>query len=139
MARLVFGSFERTVQPAWMGDFAGRDYLIPGGAHVDESAFSADADGFKYIPSGTLVGRTYAERDAGDAFGPADDADDEIYLIAYDVDDAAVNPDVVLYRHGGVVKENMLPEWDTWEADLTTYQATIDAVRANYTTTKGVE
>ncbi len=62
----------------------------------------------KNIPSGTLLGRTFAERDASTPFGPAADADDEIYLLAYDVTDAATNADCNLYRPGGIVKENFL-------------------------------
>ena len=63
----------------------------------------------KYIPSGTPVGRTTAERDAGDGFGPADADDDEIFLSAFDIDDADENNDLELYRHNHQVFENYLP------------------------------
>lgn len=71
--------------------------------------------GKKVIRAGTLIGRTFAERTAGTGFGPADVAtpDDEIYLVAFDVTDADMNPDVELYRHGRLVKENFLPNWAT--------------------------
>lgn len=64
-----------------------------------------------YIPSGTEIGRTFAERDAGTAFGPAATTDDEIFLTAFDVDDARRNADVEIYRHGSLVKENYLPNY----------------------------
>ena len=84
------------------------------------------------IPSGTLIGRTYAERDAGTPYGPAADADDEIYLTAFDVTDVNNNNDVELYRHGGLVKENFLPEFDDLSATLK------GKIRTLYETTVGV-
>lgn len=87
----------------------------------------------KFVPAGTLVGRTYTERDAGTGFGPADAVtpDDEIYLTLHDVIDAAINPDVVLVRHNATVKENFLPGW----AGLSTAVKT--AIRARYRTITG--
>lgn len=67
----------------------------------------------KTVPSGTPVGRTYAERDASDGFGPADTDDDEFFLTYFDVYDADDNPDVELYRPGSLVKENYLPNWSS--------------------------
>lgn len=69
--------------------------------------------GTVFIPSGTLVGRTYTERDAGTAFGVADVAtpDDEIFLTVFDVTDARTNNDIELYRPGSLVKENYLPNY----------------------------
>lgn len=69
--------------------------------------------GTEFIPSGTAIGRTYAERDANTAYGPAAITDDEIWLIAYDVPDARNNPDCELYRHASLVKENFLPNYTT--------------------------
>lgn len=74
----------------------------------------------KTVPSGTPVGRTYAERDARTPYGAAIDTDDEIFLTAFDVSDADNNPDVELVRHGTVVKENYLPGFATWAAALKT-------------------
>lgn len=65
--------------------------------------------GSETIPSGTFVGRTYAERDAGTSFGPAAVTDDETFLTAFDVVDAKIDNDIVLYRHTSRVKENYLP------------------------------
>lgn len=68
--------------------------------------------GKKRVASGLLVGRTYAERDAGTGFGPADVAgDQEIYLTAREASDLSRDNDMELYRHNRLVKENFLPGW----------------------------
>jgi hypothetical protein len=77
------------------------------------------------------VGRTFAERAAGTAFGPYAANDDEVYLVVYDVLDVSVNNDVDLYRPGSVVKENFLPDFADWAA------ADLAALRAAYVTTRG--
>jgi len=71
-----------------------------------------------YIPSGTVVGRTYAERDAKAPFGPGLDTDDEVYLLFHDIDDALDNADGDLYRPGGLVAENYLPVFSTLTATM---------------------
>jgi hypothetical protein len=70
------------------------------------------------IVSGTVIGRTYAERDASTPFGPAGDSDDEIYLVAFDVTDAEQMNDVELYRPGSIVKENLLPVFSALSSTL---------------------
>lgn len=82
----------------------------------------------KAIASGLLVGRTFAERAAGTGFGVADVAtpDNELFLIAFPVEDAAINPDVVLLRHNSEIYEDKLPGWAGLGA---TAQA---AIRARY-------
>lgn len=82
----------------------------------DEARYSANPTR-KVLLSGTLVGRTYAERDAGTAFGPAVSTDDEIFLAAFDVVNTTDNADVELYRPGSVVKENYLPNYAVIAAD----------------------
>ena len=73
--------------------------------------------GKKRVPSGTLVGRTYAEREAGAAFGPATVAsDDEIYLTVRDIADLDKETDIEFYRHLRLVKENFLPGWASLSA-----------------------
>lgn len=67
--------------------------------------------GKKNIPSGTLIGRTRAERDAGTPFGVPIDTDEEIYLTAFDIVDADLVSDVELYRYNSVVYENFLPDF----------------------------
>jgi hypothetical protein len=85
------------------------------------------------VPSGTVVGRTIAERDAGTGFGIAVDTDDEIYIIAFDVTDVSDINDVELYRHHRVVKENFLPGWAGLAGALKT------KVRSLYHCTRGAE
>ncbi len=85
------------------------------------------------VQSGTAVGRTFVERAAGTDFGPAVDTDDEVFLVAFEVPDANRNPEIELYRHGGIVKENFLPGYADMDADLLTI------LRDMYTTTEGAE
>lgn len=63
------------------------------------------------VPSGTVVGRTIAERDAETPFGLADAADDETFILAFDIDDVNRNNDAVMYRPGSQVFEDKLPGW----------------------------
>lgn len=71
--------------------------------------------GKKSVPSGTLVGRTFAERDSGAGWGPADvtTPDDELYLTTRECADLSKDATTELYRHNKVVKENYLPGWAT--------------------------
>lgn len=102
-------------------------------AQVDDTDQATYAGvGKKTIASGTVIGRTFTERGNGDAFGPAAAADDEVYIVAFDVYDADRNPEVTLYRHGSIVKENLLPDWSSLAAAVQTL------VRSNYTTTIGI-
>lgn len=86
-----------------------------------------------HIPGGTPLGRTYAERDAGTAFGPAVNTDDEVFLLFEDIEDAATDPTCSLLKNGQPVKENYLPDWANWLTNLQTvirakYQCTIGEV-----------
>lgn len=94
------------------------------------------------IPSGTLCGRTYAERDAGTNFGPAVATDDEVFLILYDVLDASVNNNVEFYRNNQTVKENYLPGWSdgrnvSTPGNLTTLNNEVQTVTINGTLSAG--
>lgn len=123
------------ISPNWAGDCLGREYLQPAGSKVDNTAFgSADSSGAIPIPSGTVVGRTIAERDANGALGPAADTDAEFFIIAFDVTDSLVLDDVELARpfSGLVVKENFLPGWSGLSATVKA------AVRARYVCMNGV-
>lgn len=88
----------------------------------------------KFVPSGTVLGRTQAEADANAPFGPAvaTDSENQVYLLAFDVDDAAENNDGVLYRHNAVVKENLLPGWSTLAAGVQ------GMVRTKYNCIRGI-
>jgi len=105
---------------------------IPTALVEDDTATYAGV-GRKVIPTGTPVGRTFVERAAGTAFGPAVETDDEVYLVAFEVPDANRNPEIELYRHGSVVKENFLPGYASMDSDLLTL------LRSLYATTVGAE
>lgn len=87
-------------------------------ALVDADVATYQGTGKRLIPSGTVLGRTFAERDAGTGFGPAADADDEVYLNFFQIDDADSISDVELYRGRGVVYENFLPVFSTLSATI---------------------
>jgi len=78
------------------------------------------------IASGTCIGRTLAEAAAGTAFGPGHVDDDQLYLLAFPIDNAdAALIDFEAYRPGNwlQVKEDLLPEWgdtDFWGTTLVT-------------------
>ena len=93
-----------------------------------ESAMYAGISGKKLIVAGTLVGRTYTERDAGTPFTPFAPGDEEVYLLAFDTPDAASNPECELLRHHTLVRDHLLPGW----AVLPT--ATKTAIRTYYYT-----
>lgn len=85
------------------------------------------------IESGTLVGRTRAERNAGTGFGPWASGDEEVYLTLFDISDAAKNNDVTLLQNRTTVKENYLPKFAT----LSLSAPWLAALRANYSTIVG--
>lgn len=68
--------------------------------------------------SGTLVGRTYTERANGTGFGPAVVTDDEIYIVAFQVDRAEIDAGVTLVRHQTLIYENKLPGWSGFDAAM---------------------
>lgn len=97
-----------------------------------------DGVGRKVIPAGTVVGRTYAERDAGTIFGPADAADNEVYIVAFDChpyfgDQLLPEADFEAYKPGNEVKENFLPGFAALAAGVKTL------VRDRYICTIGRE
>lgn len=138
MARITYNEPTSGVSLPWVGDELSREHILAGGFMLHAADFSVNpvGSGRKYVESGTLVGRTVAERDAGRGFGPysagdstatpAVPADDEVYLVLYDVWDAADDPETALYRHGSLVYEDKLPVG----VDLA-------VVRANYETLGG--
>ena len=113
-------SGRQQVSARWQGDFGGREHVMPMPVMLDPAQFAVDpTTGKKYVPSGTLVGRTLGERAAGQGFGPATVAtDDEIYLTHREVVDAAHSAETEIYRHGKVVKENYLPGFVALAAEV---------------------
>jgi len=135
-SRSMVSATPTLISPNWSGDSLGRKYLMPAGGKVDNTTFgAADSTGKIPIPSGTVVGRTIAQRDANTPFHLAADTDAEFMITAFDVTDALVLDDVELTRpfSGLVVKENFLP------TPLASLSATVQAaVRARYVCVKGV-
>jgi len=91
--------------------------------------------GRKFLPSGTLLGRTYTERDAGTGFGPAATSDDEFGLLLFDKEDLVRYPDIELLRPnaGVTVAENFLPGWSGLSSGLKA------VVRARWNTITGAD
>jgi hypothetical protein len=87
----------------------------------------------KALESGRVIGRTIAERDASTPYGPADAADDEVYIVAFDVSDLTRINDVELVRPNTVIKENFLPGWTGIVAGVKT------KVRDKYVCIRGSE
>lgn len=100
----------------------------------DVATYPGLGTGLKTVRSGTALGWTYAERDGTPPvlLGPAAAADDEVFLLAFDIVDADINNDAVMYRPGSVVKENFLPDYATLTAGV------LAKIRAAYQTQKGV-
>lgn len=64
--------------------------------------------GKRTVPSGTLVGRTLAERDAGGRLEPWTNGDEDVYLTFWDAD-LSMSDEVALLRPETIVKENYIP------------------------------
>jgi len=104
---MTFQNYEKTTGQ-WRGDFSDRKSHIPGGITLDPAAFPAGTYPGGIVPSGTLVGRTTAERDAGTPFGPFTAGDAETYL-TFDDANLTLDRNVAAYRPGNVVYPMHLP------------------------------
>lgn len=102
-------------------------------AVVAADAATYAGTGLRTVVSGTAIGRTLAERDAATGYGPADAADDEIWIVPFEVPDADANPDVELLRAGTLVFENFLPGFAGLASGIVT------KLRAKYDVTLGAE
>lgn len=91
-----------------------------------ESATYKGSSGHITVESGKLVGRTYTERANGDGFGPAVSTDDEIYIVAFQVERAEIDSGFTAVRHETLVYEDKLPGWNEFDAN------TKAAVRSRY-------
>jgi hypothetical protein len=94
---------------------------------------TTDANTHAVVPSGTVLGRTFAQRNAGTPLHLALDTDEEIFLVAFEVPNVNRVNDVALVRPraGVVVKENFLPNFSTLSATIKA------ALRAQYLCTVG--
>ena len=131
MAGVKYGSI-RKEDPRWAQDQLDRHSLIQGGGFLEETEFTLpNTDGLNVVYNGTLVGRTWAEKESGVGYGPADvAADEQIYILVHDVDfdDHEIGADgqCTLYRHNSQVREEKLPNWATLTAAEKTW------IRTNY-------
>lgn len=125
---VTIGSSTRTAAP-FLAEPTGYNSLLPGGIVL--AGFAAGS----VVPAGTLVGRTYAERETSAAFGPVavdgatgDVTDEEIYLTAFDVRIGQDGNEAVAIKPGAAVYEARLPEFATLTAQVKA------AIRSTYVT-----
>jgi len=104
---------------------------IPTALVAGDTATYPGTSGKVMVPAGTRIGRTYAERATDVPFGAAADADDEVFIVAYDVYDLNEVNDADVLRKGTLIKENLLPGW---AGETTALKA---KVRSVYETTLG--
>lgn len=122
MAKITQVSSDRTSAP-FVAEPMHPQTLVPGGAKIEADDWS-EVSGKKRIPAGTLVGRAYTDRATMHGFSPISYTpgppkvidQEEMYLVAFDVEDANVNTDVELLRHGTVIYEDRLPGWSSLDA-----------------------
>lgn len=122
------------VRPRWAGSsqvLQPDGSLLVGGGFLSATDFPENppGSGLKFVSSGVLIGRTFAERDANVGYGMGDPvADDELALLYFDVENALVHTDCELYKpsSGLVVFENFLPE------ATRTNVAAMTWIRSNY-------
>lgn len=120
-ASVTFTPYMR-VTPSWLGSkIVDPKVVIPGGILIEAADFPtvADKDGKRFVEGGTFLGRTYAERDAGTGYGPADTATDEQYcLLLHDLADADMDNIAagVQPNAGNIVYTNFLPGFDSLAA-----------------------
>lgn len=103
--------------------------LFPSGNNFPTEVYTPNP----IVLSGTLIGRTYTERDAGTGYGPADvSADNEIGLLAFDVNLNDGNEcEIYLPDAGNTVYENFLTNWATLAPNQKTW------VRSHYVSLVG--
>lgn len=106
---------------------------------LDTAVYNKSGPGAKFVMSGTVIGRTYAERDANTAMGLGIDTDDELYVLAFDAPDLSLNDEGEGYRHNLFIAENYLPEWTTRLAPGGTPSALMTKLRTLYKCIKGVD
>jgi hypothetical protein len=107
---LDFGGakFARLTVDAKIGDTALTVAALPTALVSGDSA-TYSRFGTLYVPSGTILGRTFAEQTASTPYGPAVNTDDQIHIQAFDCENARQSNDVELVRPMTVVKANYLP------------------------------
>jgi len=121
---LDFGGakFARLTAAAAAGAVSLAVAALPTALVAGDVAYYNDPKNRKRVAGGTLVGLTNAELEAaatsGVKWGPAADADDVVYLLAWDTPDVVDNNNADVLRKGTLIKVNNLPGWDTMSAAL---------------------
>ncbi len=118
MAKMTSPIPERT-QKSWEATPISPHHLVSGGARLDIASWPAPDPGKRLIvQGGTLIQRTFAERDATPPVGfkPYTDGKPEtheVYLVPFDNVDAMDNADIELLVPTKTMQihENWLPNW----------------------------
>ena len=116
--KVMIGDVRRT-SPVWLGTrFFETHIAIPGGIGVDTTGMTPDDKGKIMLPSGTVLGQTFAEYQNGDLLGLAADGDQFITILIHDLKNALEDPYGAGLRpaSGNSVYYNFLPDWDTLAA-----------------------
>jgi hypothetical protein len=111
------GRMVRTTAVATIGDTSISVSRVSDGIPNGSTARYAGAGLLRVtVPSGTVVGRTIAMRDAGTPYRPFLDTDDEIYIVVFEKSDIVRdNNDIELLRPAqAFIFENFLPYFSTY-------------------------
>ncbi|NES64675.1 MAG: hypothetical protein F6K24_05145 [Okeania sp. SIO2D1] len=107
----------QNASPDWLGTNITDDRTtIPGGISLDAAAFPIDAEtNKKSVKSGTIVGRTFAEQENGDGYGPVADGDEDVTILFDYKEDVDKDPygAAMLPGAGITIYYNFLPD-DQW-------------------------
>lgn len=123
--RFAAGEYAYTTADAAEGDTSITVEALPAEIADGETA-TYEGTGEKWLPAGTPVGRTYTERDNGDGFGPADQNDDEIFLVRWDIADLTKQNECALIQHGEAIAEDVLT------SNLSIASGVLTQLRADY-------
>jgi len=133
LPRFQFPQMDNESYPSWIADDLDRRTLVQGGVLLDPSAFSENANGYKYVESGTVVGRTQTEADNGTGFSPAEDTDDYYFITAHDVQYADENAEVAVVRDGTLIRFDQLPGYGSFSSIIE------DALKDKYEIVPGTD
>jgi len=133
LARFDFPKMENKSYPSWIADTMDRRTLVQGGVVLNPSQFSENANGYKFVESGTVIGRTQTEADNGTGFSPAEDTDDYYFITAHDVQYADENPEVAVVRDGTLIRFDELPGYGSFSSIIE------DALKDKYEIVPGTD
>ncbi len=123
VGRFKFPKFDDESYPAFIADTFDKRTLVQGGVILDASEWSENAEGYKYAQAGTIVGRSSSEVDNDAPFGQVDGDDrlasnqEEMFLLAHDVQYLRENPAGAILRHGTQIRMDKLPGYGSFSSD----------------------